>query len=516
MALNFGNCGGAPNQFKGEEIKGTRIYVPIRLRKDAEMLVEGIRNGTNSLGLELGSFGALFHGLPGTGKSHFARYLAEQSGAIFFDSPMLTSAEDVVGLFEAARKSRKETEKPVIVLMDDLEYVGKRSEGGNSGFRPVLAQLLQECDMSPNNENIFRVITTNLEDNLDEALRRPPRITFEIEFLPPLRVERLEILKSIIGSEGMKLKWSDEILSYAADITFGYTPGDLVGVVQHASISALVNKREDISKEDVSNAKNGVLPSAIRDMPFYEPKEKLDDLSGGYVFYQKQLLSEMAVRIEKGLRVILYGPSGCGKTMLAKSLAGSFGYNCMVLNPADVVDKYIGETGKIISKAINRAKALSPSILVIDQAEGIINPENPYAKEWLSVLKAKLSEPIEGVMVILTTTDPRGFGEEILSRFRKVYVSHPDQISLTAMMDSMRKEGETFDSAEVISKSGTLTPRDVKEAIFAIRDLGGTVDTKTIIAVLKSNPQTKEGINYDQVAAILGDDTRLYMAIKQG
>lgn len=46
--------------------------------------------------------------------------------------------------------------------------------------------------------------------------------------------------------------------------------------------------------------------------------------------------------------VLLYGPPGTGKTLLARALANDLGCNFLKVVASAVVDKYIGESAKII------------------------------------------------------------------------------------------------------------------------------------------------------------------------
>jgi len=510
MPLKFNNVSVG---VKGEKINETRIYLPKRLEKDAKLLVEGIKN-YKSLGV-YGTFGALLKGMPGTGKTLFTRYIAQQTEALLYVAPMLYEDVQVREIFESARSTAKD--RPSILVFDDLDYIGKRTEGTNPAYRPVLARLLTEMDIHiSNNIGVFTFITSNLPDMLDEALRRPPRITYEIEFLPPTRKEREEILKAMLKDNATQMQWSDEIIKYAADITFGYTPGDLLGIIQNAIMQAIVRGSKKISKEDINAAKAMVKPSAIRDLPFIEPTEKLEDLTGGYIAKQREMLSELAARIENGILAILYGPAGCGKTALAKATAAQFGYNCLYFNPSDIVDKYVGESGKILARIFSRAKALNPSVLILDQAEGIINPENPYSKEWTSVLKAELSEPIPGVFVIMTTLDPSDWGEEILTRFHKIYVGRPDERSQKEILEKYLPKDHKVDIDEVVRVSNNrLTPRDIKTTIRTIDDFGGEVTTETLLSVINLLQKDYDPAHEKKLVELLGDESRIYEAIKK-
>ncbi len=495
--------------FKPVTVSGTRIFVSSKMQENVTLLVEGIKNH-QQLG-EYGFFGTMFHGMPGTGKSLHAEHIAELTGASLFKAPLLTDPGDVAELYSTARTNAKN--KPVIVLLNDLDYLGKRSEGSmNQAFRPVLAQILTEMEQR-DNKGVFTFITTNLPDNIDEALRRPPRVTFELEFLPPTRGEREKMLEAILSNSPMKIVWTKEMVSLAADLTFGYVPGDLFGIVQNASMQAIVRTANEVTKEDILKAKAMQKPSAIRDMPFIEPTERLEDFAGGYIFSQKAMLAELGARIDNGVNIILYGPSGCGKTGLAKGIIGTFKYNGIYINAADVIDKWLGESGKKFARAVDRAKALAPAVLVIDQAEGIIS-QNQYSDDWVSVLKSKLSEPIPGVMVVMTTTNPSNWGAEILGRFHKIYVGAPYPNCLIKIAEKALPQGHNVNIPAMFERVEHVTPRELKNAIKRILDFGGELTTELLIAVLGTYPTGARDNGYDQIKQFVGDETAIFREIK--
>ena len=93
--------------------------------------------------------------------------------------------------------------------------------------------------------------------------------------MPPDRQGRLKILEIHAYRKGHKFKIDKEDLEDLAEKTFGYTGADLSGLLNEAFVEALRNQRTEVSLKDLEYGFSKTKPSAIRDMPFREPKNKI-------------------------------------------------------------------------------------------------------------------------------------------------------------------------------------------------------------------------------------------------
>lgn len=125
-------------------------------------------------------------------------------------------------------------------------------------------------------------------------------------------------------------------------------------------------------------------------------------------------------------------------------------------------------------------------------------------------------------MVILTSTDPRGWGSDLLSRFKKEYVGHPDESALADILSGKLPEDSNVDVNKVIAESSVEgrrpSPRDITSAVRDLVDYGMNPEKITedlLISVLKIKPKTMEDISYENVVADLGDDTEVFRTIRQ-
>jgi hypothetical protein len=109
----------------------------------------------------------------------------------------------------------------------------------------------------------------------------------------------------------------------------------------------------------------------------------------------------------RGLIALLAGPSGTGKTMAAQVLARRLGLELYRLDPAQVINKYIGETEKRLKTIFDECDR-AHFMLLIDECEGMFgqrfsskDAHDRYANLEINYLLQRL-ERFQGVAVLST------------------------------------------------------------------------------------------------------------------
>jgi len=69
--------------------------------------------------------------------------------------------------------------------------------------------------------------------------------------------------------------------------------------------------------------------------------------------------------------VLLYGPPGTGKTLLARALSTNINASFLKIVASAIVDKYIGESARIIREMFGYARSHSPCIIFMDEIDAI-------------------------------------------------------------------------------------------------------------------------------------------------
>ena len=121
--------------------------------------------------------------------------------------------------------------------------------------------------------------------------------------------------------------------------------------------------------------------------------------------------------------VLLFGSHGTGKKMLAHAVANETGANLFNLTPSNTDGKYPGKKAlEMVHTVLKVAKALAPSVVWIDEVEGVFksgkvkgggDPPNRIAKHLKILLEGKgkkqaaLLEPTDRVLIIGTSCKPQ-------------------------------------------------------------------------------------------------------------
>lgn len=92
-------------------------------------------------------------------------------------------AKNLRQIFKDARSS-----SPSVIFIDEIDSFTQKRKKDNSQFQNnSLNQLLAEMDGFVPNEQVVVLAATNLEESIDEALKRPGRFDLIIPMSVPMR-----------------------------------------------------------------------------------------------------------------------------------------------------------------------------------------------------------------------------------------------------------------------------------------------------------------------------------------
>lgn len=126
-----------------------------------------------------------------------------------------------------------------------------------------------------------------------------------------------------------------------------------------------------------------------------------------------ELFERVGVKPPKG--VLLYGPPGTGKTLLARAVAATMNVSFLKIVSSAIVDKYIGESARMIREMFAYARDHAPCIIFMDEIDAIggrrLSEGNSSDREVQRTLMELLNQmdgfdELSGVKMIMATNRP--------------------------------------------------------------------------------------------------------------
>ncbi|CAB3244179.1 unnamed protein product [Arctia plantaginis] len=174
--------------------------------------------------------------------------------------------------------------------------------------------------------------------------------------------------------------------------------------------------------------------------------------------------------------VLLHGPPGTGKTMLAKAVASESLCTFFNISCSTIVNKWRGESEKIIKVLFEMASYYSPSIIFIDEVETLASDRSaPGEHEASRRLKAQLLTELDGIesrdgiiFLLANSNMPWEIDPAMLRRLEKrIFIPLPDYETRAELFETYlnTKNIELYpkvDFKEFASKTEGYSGSDIK------------------------------------------------------
>ena len=191
--------------------------------------------------------------------------------------------------------------------------------------------------------------------------------------------------------------------------------------------------------------------------------------------------------------ILLYGPPGTGKTLLAKAVAGEANVPFFAISASSFDEKYVGVGASRVRLLFSLANFFSPSIVFIDEIDGISSRRTSRDHQTINELLTKMDgfESNKGVIVIAASNRINDLDEALLrpGRFdRKIKVDLPNFNERKAIL-------------QIHTKNKNLSPKvdllDIAKQTFGFSgaELENVLNEAAILALRESKKNVKTIIN---------------------
>ena len=314
----------------------------------------------------------LLYGTPGTGKSEFAKILAQNIGVNLFKVRVDNSdgeAEDGIeriGSYLLAQRFLDSTKD--ILLYDEVEDV-LNCEKGRFKNKAFFNETLES-------NPVPTIWITNNVHSIDSAVVR--RFDFAIAMNAPKKGVRKAMLEKICG----------EKLDKKTRKLVQKSPNLAPALINRANeISSVISG--DFSKNFLMLLNNTLKAQGHREIKKDKSKKSKDLANALPKSYSTDFINADCdiSRVASGLgenpnaRICLYGLSGTGKSAFAQFIAKSLKRPCIIKAVSDLESMWVGETEKNIARAFKEAKD-KKAVLVFDEVDSFLRDRRLARQSW--------------------------------------------------------------------------------------------------------------------------------------
>ena len=330
------------------------------------------------------------------------------------------------------------------------------------------------------------LILVGLHVKLPDALR--PHATF-FKLPAPTYDDYRVIVERMVREYSARMK-----------VTVDLTPQDRTRLIQNLMGLTLVEAEKIVTRQIVEDGVlrpkdiEGVIAAkrqAIQQeglLEYYPPEHGLNQVAGlkglkEWLNKRRAVVTDARRAHEFGLRfpkgILLLGVPGCGKSMCAKAVATEWGLPLLKLDPANLYDKYIGDSEKNFKRALHIAERMAPVILWIDElekafAQGGDDADGGVSRRVFGSFLAWLQERRGDVFVVATSNDVSRLPPEFIrkGRFDEVFfVDLPTPTVRQSIFDihlvRRKQQAKQFDLIKLAAVSEGFSGAEIEESVVA-------------------------------------------------
>ena len=491
--------------------------------------------------------GILLYGLPGTGKTMFAKALANEINGYFievkcteiFDEYQGNSAKNIKKYFDNAK-----THPLSVLFFDEFDAIGqKRTNDTNQEKTMVINTILTEMQGFKESQNkVICIAASNRPWLLDSALLRSGRFGIHIEIGLP----NYECRKQMFSTALSKIPHEADIdYDKLAELTDNYNSADIINSIIEKMKQAAINRsiRNNMSDsivtmqdgyDAIESTKTTVKQSDVDAINQFRNNQNVEDGTTSFIPEKKtsitfkdvaglndvkekitkevilprlhpELYEALERKPEKG--ILLYGLPGTGKTMIAKAIANELDATFFSVKCSDILNKYVGQSSQNIKALFDSAHQYKNSIIFFDEFETIAQKRDGENNSTSQSIVTELLAQINGtqtegtkernsLLLIAATNCPWMIDSALLrpGRFGSHFkVNLPDREARSYLihlkLDKLPHEAINFD--KLVEETDGFSSADISDNLIE------TIKQQSINRSIKNS--TRPIINNDDV-----------------
>jgi len=254
------------------------------------------------------------------------------------------------------------------------------------------------------------------------------------------------------------------------------------GTIDEDDLPQIARAKADILSED------GIVELVEADTGTLDDVGGLDTLKNWLSVRREAMLRESGERLDPPRGVLLTGVPGAGKSFVAKTLARTWQRPLVLLDPAHLYSKYLGESEQRLRRALETVDAMAPVVLWIDEIEkGFARTgdgDGGASARILGTLLRWMQERTTDVFVVATANDVTALPPELArkGRFDEVFfVDVPGDAARREILESHLEhraiDKGTLDLSALVDETTGFTGAEIETAIVAALYASVAADT---------------------------------------
>lgn len=342
----------------------------------------------------------LVHGIPGTGKTEFARMVSSELKADLYE---VNSGSNNTEPIDEAHRFRAYSlgqilcarQADSIMLFDEVENIFKIGGTQNKKHEKFNSKAWMNYVLENNPVPTFWI--SNDISEIDPAFIR--RFDYILDFKAPPRNVREKLLNDYLTDLPVSHDWKKQMAQNEA----------LVPAIIERSANVVRMSGLTLAQSDVEYALESLLGSTIEAMGYRRPKTVKNIEAFNYrldVLNTNHSLEVLCngLRNNKEARICLYGPPGTGKTAFGKYIAENLNLRLLAKRASDIISPYLGVTEQNMANMFEEAR-LENAVLMLDEADTFLTDRSNAQRSWeVSAVNEMLTqmESFDGLFIAST------------------------------------------------------------------------------------------------------------------